>query len=211
VLLLALVKATSTHVLAYLGQDGNIHVVHRLDQLRPNLTVPGGPNINGFFGIQEEINEFGGNMEQVTDAFLAPITVQNVPSAGDVEAAMADIAPSDSSKPAGHIRRGYSLCRPRTATVCGTNPPPHGDWDNRSHRIFFGIWPNMSWTIPFALGTAWLLSIGAVWQWPGALVRSIRFGTRRESLPSAASTPHWGIAIKRSASRIYPNSWALPP
>jgi hypothetical protein len=80
-LLLALAQATTTHVLAYLGQDGNIHVVHWLDQLRPNLTVPGGPNINGFFGIQDKINKFSGNVVQVTDAFLAPITVPNVPSA----------------------------------------------------------------------------------------------------------------------------------
>jgi hypothetical protein len=120
VLLSALAQATSTHVLAYLGQDGNIHVVHRLDQLRPNLTVPGGPNINGFFGIQDEINEFGGNVVQVTDAFLAAITVQNVPSAGDVEAAIT----------AGPTLRQVTVANPQATSNVDTRyavvvPPPY--------------------------------------------------------------------------------------
>jgi hypothetical protein len=59
-LLDAIAQATSFHILAYLGRDHNIHLVHRMDKLHPSLTLPVSPNVNCTFGILDEYNEFGG-------------------------------------------------------------------------------------------------------------------------------------------------------
>jgi hypothetical protein len=82
-------QALSHYVLAFLGDNHNIHVVHRLAQLQPSLLVAAGQFTGHVIGLLDEINDFGSNLVAVQDDFLETFVVPAVPAAGEIALALA--------------------------------------------------------------------------------------------------------------------------
>jgi hypothetical protein len=88
--LLDVVAQTSSHcVLAFLGDDHNIHVAHRLEQLPPSLLVAAGQFTGHVIGLLDKINDFGSNLVAVQDDFLETFVVPAVPAADEIALALA--------------------------------------------------------------------------------------------------------------------------
>jgi hypothetical protein len=88
-LLDVIAQASSHYVLAFLGNDDNIHVVHRLAQIQPSLLVAAGQFTGQVIGLLDEITDFGGNLVAVQDDFLEPFVVPAVPAAAEITVALA--------------------------------------------------------------------------------------------------------------------------
>jgi hypothetical protein len=76
-------------VLAYLGRDDEIHVIHWIQEHVASLEHPA-PRFEGnFIGLMDEIGDFGANLGAIDRVFFKDLVVRDVPSTTAVTAALA--------------------------------------------------------------------------------------------------------------------------
>jgi hypothetical protein len=108
------------YVVMYLGDDGEIHIVHTVERLQASFAFPNSRHLDQCIGILDETNDFGGNLVAITDDFFHPVDVADVASlaaiatAGNGDATNAGqlLVPADGAATAVQTRFGI-LVPPR--------------------------------------------------------------------------------------------------
>jgi hypothetical protein len=75
------------YVVMYLGEDGEIHIVHTVERLQASFAFPNSRHLDQCIGILDETNDFGGNLVAITDDFFRPVDVADVASLAAIAAA----------------------------------------------------------------------------------------------------------------------------
>jgi hypothetical protein len=94
-LLGAVSRPSELVVMAYLGRDSKIHVIHRIVEHVASLEYPS-PRFEGnFIGLMDKVGKFGVNLGAIEGEFFEELVMDSVPSAQDVAVALA-------ATPSGH-------------------------------------------------------------------------------------------------------------
>jgi hypothetical protein len=88
-LVVALARPTEFHVMAYLGLDDRIHVIHCASIVQPSLLYPNTRHEGNAIGLVDELTDFGSNLAVFDGEFFKVITAADVPSADAITAALA--------------------------------------------------------------------------------------------------------------------------
>jgi hypothetical protein len=88
--LLGLVSQLSEPVvMAYLGRDNEVHVIHRIQEHLASLEHPA-PRFEGhYIGLMDEVGDFGANLGAIDHMFFTELATADVPSAVAITAALA--------------------------------------------------------------------------------------------------------------------------
>jgi hypothetical protein len=76
-------------VLAYLGPDNEIHVVHRIQEHVTSLQYPTPQFERNYIGLMDEIGDFGANLKAIDGLFFEELVVRDVPSIAAITAGLA--------------------------------------------------------------------------------------------------------------------------
>jgi hypothetical protein len=87
-LLSAFANLTEYHVLAYLGDDDEVHFIHRLCRHRASMRYPTTRFDGAYVGIIDEINAFGGALGAIDWSFFDEVGVDDTPGAAAITAAL---------------------------------------------------------------------------------------------------------------------------
>jgi hypothetical protein len=82
-------------VMAYLGPDDEIHVIHRIQEHLASLEHPA-PRYEGkFIGLLDEVGDFGASLGVIDHMFFLELAQSDVPSAAAITAALATAGPGN--------------------------------------------------------------------------------------------------------------------
>jgi hypothetical protein len=88
-LLSAFTNLTEHHVLAYLGDDNEVHFIHRLSHYRASVQCPTTCFDGAYVGIIDKINAFGRALGAIDWLFFDKVGVDATPGAAAITAALA--------------------------------------------------------------------------------------------------------------------------
>jgi hypothetical protein len=89
-LLNTLSRLSEPYVMAYIGPDGEIHVIHRICRHEASLEYPAPRYAGLYIGLVDETSEFGSSLAAIDEDFLGELRVDDVPSAAAVTTALAN-------------------------------------------------------------------------------------------------------------------------